>query len=120
MPTDPATVPPLTNTEAGKYCASKGWQKRVAHWTDVLQAYENGYALAASRVDTAEVERRAKYEALTEARSIAMRPGTWEQVDDRLKARAEKYAPAPAPRECVLSGRSAGCRRSGADRRVAK
>lgn len=124
MPTDPATVPPLTDADtitlreflAGHRSSLDGYS--IAHhfpptggqWDITIGLLRR---LAVSRVDTAEVERRAASKAFVAAwkdaawcsGSRAMEAG--ESRDRYIDAACNTYLareyPAPAPRECVLS-----------------
>ena len=135
MPTDPATVPPtqgdsymttriepLTDAEVAAIlrahcCASAIVQDNANlrifdRESDAIRA---AYALAASRVDTAEVERRAASKALAECaawlgkgESQPVRfdeDGRFLLAFERVNAFSDRYLarehPAPAPRECV-------------------
>lgn len=123
MPTDPATVPPLTEQEIealwnGARGILKEW--REYPWNDfekpmLGKVARAAYALAASRVDTAEVERRAARKALAECaawlgkgESQPVRfdeDGRFLLAFERVNAFSDRYIareyPAPAPRECV-------------------
>ena len=128
MPTDPATVPPLTEQDIAQIVRNTyGHDKhgvdlgntsdakvfeRVAEWP--IEAIRAAYALAASRVDTAEVERRAARKALAECaawlgkgESQPVRfdeDGRFLLAFERVNAFSDRYLareyPAPAPREC--------------------
>ncbi len=120
MPTDPATVPTLTP----EWCVETYY--RVNPGSTAFPHIPSLYlldfarevaALAASRVDTAEVERRAARKALAECaawlgkgESQPVRfdeDGRFLLAFERVNAFSDRYIareyPAPAPRECVLS-----------------
>jgi hypothetical protein len=125
--TDPATVPLLTDADVEREFNATEDPDRL--YVERLDAYPNGfgermrtfaariYALAASRVDTAEVERRAARKALAECaawlgkgESQPVRfdeDGRFLLAFERVNAFSDRYIareyPAPAPRECVLS-----------------
>lgn len=115
MPIDPATVPPLTEQDIVRVLRETGYVIASERDADIVKnkpygaaAARAAYALAASRVDTAEVERRAKYEALTDAINNAgpwnhgVSQAEWTNALRYLREyRDRRYA--PAPRECVLS-----------------
>lgn len=111
MPTDPATVPKLTpNDIAAEWDATnerEKWNQLNDWWAGEIARFAHRIAaLAAARVDTAEVERRAVSKALTDfalVGPISGISGTVIRFRDRYLARVH---PAPAPRECVLSDKS--------------
>jgi len=124
MPTDPATVPPLTDADIVRILREVGYVISSGRDADTVKNNPDGaasaraaYALAASRVDTAEVERRAARKALAECaawlgkgESQPVRfdeDGRFLLAFERVNAFSDRYLareyPAPAPRECVLS-----------------
>jgi hypothetical protein len=113
MPTDPATVPLLTDADVEREFNATEDPDRL--YVERLDAYPNGfgermrtfaariYALAASRVDTAEVERRAASKALVALKAEVYRGTSRDRMAmlDLITEHLQKLW--PAPRECVLS-----------------
>jgi len=103
MPTDPATVQPLTDAEVealwnGARGILKEWREYPWNTFEkpmLGKVARAAYALAASRVDTTARERAAASKAWDAAMSWACTAGS---DMDRDRYLAREY---PAPRECV-------------------
>ena len=113
MPIDPATVPTLTKQDVAALYdiprPSAPWvtYRKFRHLSEENAAFmcefaRAAYALAASRVDTAEVERRAAREALTRLMGEMRRGRMMRWAADDVESFTDEEYPAPAPRECVL------------------
>lgn len=116
MPIDPATVPPLTDADIVSILREVGYVISSERDADIVKNNPYGvasaraaYVLAASRVDTAEVERRAARKAWDAAMAYCL--GGVHGLTDAIRKREQYLAreyPATAPREslCMRCGES--------------